>query len=105
MNVVHVALGVVVFGKQAREYARIPFARNSVYKIPDVLTDEQVLFLTEILATGYEVGVLKGRSSPATPSSSSAPARSDYPQPLPHNCFPRVTSSSLTVSRVGGTLR
>jgi alcohol dehydrogenase len=57
------ALGNTIDGVQA-EYARIPFARNSVYKIPDTLTDEQVLFLTDILATGYEVGVLNGRVQP-----------------------------------------
>lgn len=57
------ALGNTIDGVQA-EYARIPFARNSVYKIPDALTDEQVLFLTDILATGYEVGVLKGQVQP-----------------------------------------
>lgn len=57
------ALGNTIDGVQA-EYARIPFARNSVYKIPDSLTDEQVLFLTDILATGYEVGVLNGQVKP-----------------------------------------
>lgn len=57
------ALGHTIDGVQA-EYARIPFARNSVHKIPEDLTDEQVLFLTDILATGYEVGVLAGKVSP-----------------------------------------
>jgi alcohol dehydrogenase len=57
------ALGHTIDGVQA-EYARIPFAQNSVYKIPDQLSDEQVLFLTDILATGYEVGVLRGAVAP-----------------------------------------
>ncbi|MGC5629695.1 alcohol dehydrogenase catalytic domain-containing protein [Georgenia sp. Z1344] len=57
------ALGHLIDGLQA-EYARIPFANTSVYKIPDELTDEQVLFLTDILATGYEVGVLRGNVQP-----------------------------------------
>ena len=57
------ALGHFVDGLQA-EYARIPFAQNSVYKIPDELTDEQVIFLTDILPTGYEVGVLRGQVAP-----------------------------------------
>jgi alcohol dehydrogenase len=56
-------LGHTINGVQA-EYARIPYARNSVYPIPESLTDEQVLFLTDILATGYEVGVLRGKVSP-----------------------------------------
>lgn len=57
------ALGHYIDGLQA-EYARIPFAQNSLYRIPDSLTDEQVLFLTDILPTGFEVGVLRGNVKP-----------------------------------------
>lgn len=39
-------------GGQA-EYARVPFADVGLFKIPDNLTDEQVLFLTDIFPTGY----------------------------------------------------
>ena len=39
-------------GGQA-EYARVPFADVGCFKIPDGLTDEQVLFLTDIFPTGY----------------------------------------------------
>ncbi len=39
-------------GGQA-EYARVPFADVGPIKIPDELTDEQVLFLTDIFPTGY----------------------------------------------------
>jgi threonine dehydrogenase-like Zn-dependent dehydrogenase len=39
-------------GGQA-EYARIPFADVGPLKIPDGLSDEQVLFLTDIFPTGY----------------------------------------------------
>jgi threonine dehydrogenase-like Zn-dependent dehydrogenase len=39
-------------GGQA-EYARVPFADFGPMKVPDELTDEQVLFLTDILPTGY----------------------------------------------------
>ncbi|HEY9629948.1 MAG TPA: zinc-dependent alcohol dehydrogenase [Coleofasciculaceae cyanobacterium] len=39
-------------GGQA-EYARVPFADVGLFKIPDELTDEQVLFLTDIFPTGY----------------------------------------------------
>jgi alcohol dehydrogenase len=46
------------------EYARVPFADNSVYKVPAGLADEQVLFLADILPTSYEVGVLNGTVSP-----------------------------------------
>src|SRR5262249_47554869 len=40
--------GHLVDGLQA-EFARVPFADTSVHKIPDSLTDEQVLFLADIL--------------------------------------------------------
>ncbi|HZF67486.1 MAG TPA: zinc-dependent alcohol dehydrogenase [Gemmatirosa sp.] len=39
-------------GGQA-EYARVPFADFGPLKVPEGLTDEQVLFLTDILPTGY----------------------------------------------------
>ena len=55
--------GHLIDGLQA-EYARVPFADTSVYKIPDELSDEQVLFLADILPTAYEVGVLNGGVAP-----------------------------------------
>jgi alcohol dehydrogenase len=55
--------GHLIDGLQA-EYARVPFADNSVYRVPDGLSDEQVLFLADILPTAYEIGVLNGRVSP-----------------------------------------
>ena len=55
--------GHLIDGLQA-EFARVPFADNSVYKVPEELTDEQVLFLADILPTSYEVGVLNGMVSP-----------------------------------------
>jgi S-(hydroxymethyl)glutathione dehydrogenase / alcohol dehydrogenase len=39
-------------GGQA-EYVRVPFANTGPLKVPDTLTDEQVIFLTDILCTGY----------------------------------------------------
>lgn len=39
-------------GGQA-EYARVPFADVGPIKVPDGMTDEQVLFLSDILPTGY----------------------------------------------------
>ena len=55
--------GHLIDGLQA-EFARVPFADTSVYKVPAGLSDEQVLFLADILPTGYEVGVLNGRVQP-----------------------------------------
>jgi alcohol dehydrogenase len=56
-------LGHTIHGVQA-EFARIPFADTSAYKIPDELSDEQVLFLADILPTSYEVGILAGEVKP-----------------------------------------
>jgi alcohol dehydrogenase len=55
--------GHLIDGLQA-EYARVPFADTSVHKVPEELTDEQVLFLADILPTAYEVGVLNGGVGP-----------------------------------------
>lgn len=49
-------------GGQA-EYVRVPYADNGPRIVPDNLTDEQVLFLTDIFPTGYsgiDWGELKG---------------------------------------------
>jgi alcohol dehydrogenase len=55
--------GHLINGLQA-EYARVPYADNSLYKIPAGLTDEQVLFLSDILPTSFEVGVQNGGVRP-----------------------------------------
>ncbi|PLC49066.1 glutathione-dependent formaldehyde dehydrogenase [Pollutimonas subterranea] len=43
-------------GGQA-EYVRVPFADTTHVKVPDGLTDEQVLFLGDILPTGWQAAV------------------------------------------------
>ena len=43
-------------GGQA-EYVRVPFADVGPIKIPDHLSDEQVLFLSDILPTGYQAAL------------------------------------------------
>src|SRR5213595_2841412 len=55
--------GHLIDGLQA-EYARVPFADTSVYKVPEELTDEDVLFFADILPTSFEVGVLNGGVQP-----------------------------------------
>src|SRR4051794_16026050 len=55
--------GHTINGLQA-EFARVPFADTSVYKVPDGLTDEDVLFLADILPTAFEVGVMNGGIQP-----------------------------------------
>ena len=56
-------LGHLIDGVQA-ELARVPFADTSTHIVPDGLADEQVLYLADILPTGYEVGVLNGKVQP-----------------------------------------
>jgi threonine dehydrogenase-like Zn-dependent dehydrogenase len=43
-------------GGQA-EYLRVPFADKTQIKVPESLTDEQVLFLSDILPTGWQAAV------------------------------------------------
>lgn len=38
---------------------KVPFADNSLYHAPESLPDEALVMLSDILATGYEIGVLK----------------------------------------------
>lgn len=46
------ALGCRIDGGQA-EYVRVPHADQGLNRIPDSVTDEQALFVGDILATGY----------------------------------------------------
>lgn len=45
-------LGCRIDGGQA-EYVRVPFADNGLTPIPENVSDEQALFVGDILATGY----------------------------------------------------
>jgi alcohol dehydrogenase len=56
-------LGHTVDGVQA-EYARIPFADLSAYRLPRQVSSEAAVMLADILPTAYEVGVLNGRVRP-----------------------------------------
>lgn len=56
-------LGHLIDGTQA-EKVRVPFADTSTYLLPSGVTDEQALMLSDILPTGYEVGVLNGLVQP-----------------------------------------
>ncbi|WP_129658281.1 zinc-dependent alcohol dehydrogenase family protein [Rothia halotolerans] len=55
--------GHLIDGTQA-EYVRVPFAENSVYKVPEGVTDAEGILLSDILPTGFEIGVRKGRTKP-----------------------------------------
>jgi alcohol dehydrogenase len=56
-------LGHLVDGVQS-EYARIPYADLSTYKLPEQVSDESAVLLADILPTSYEVGVLNGQVKP-----------------------------------------
>jgi alcohol dehydrogenase len=56
-------LGYMIDGTQA-EYVRIPFAENSLYKIPRGVSDAEAITLSDILPTGFEIGVQYGHVVP-----------------------------------------
>jgi alcohol dehydrogenase len=56
-------LGHTIDGTQA-EYVRVPFADTSLYKVPAETPDAELLMLSDILPTSYEVGVLNGNVRP-----------------------------------------
>ena len=56
-------LGYMIDGTQA-EYVRVPFAENSAYKVPEGMTDAEGILLSDILPTGFEIGVQYGQVNP-----------------------------------------
>ena len=56
-------LGHLIDGTQA-EYVRIPHADNSLYPIPAGSDEEALVMLSDILPTGFEIGVLNGQIGP-----------------------------------------
>ena len=57
------ALGCRIDGGQA-EFVRVPYADKGLDRIPDSVTDEQALFVGDILATGFWAA----RISPSRPA-------------------------------------
>jgi len=55
--------GYMIDGTQA-ELVRVPFAENSVYKMPESLTESEGILLSDILPTGFEIGVQYGDVNP-----------------------------------------
>ena len=56
-------LGHMIDGTQA-EYVRIPHADNSLYPVPAGADEEALVMLSDILPTGFEIGVLAGKVKP-----------------------------------------
>ncbi|HUG84295.1 MAG TPA: zinc-dependent alcohol dehydrogenase family protein [Euzebya sp.] len=56
-------LGHLIDGTQA-EKVRVPFADTSLHHLSDTVESDAALMLSDILPTGFEVGVLNGRVQP-----------------------------------------
>src|SRR6476646_8739734 len=56
-------LGHLIDGTQA-EQVRIPFADNSLYKLPASVPDDAALLLSDIFPTGFEMGIEYGQVKP-----------------------------------------
>jgi len=55
--------GHLIDGTQA-ELVRVPFAEGSLHKLPEGVADEAAIMLSDILPTGFEIGVRNGRVKP-----------------------------------------
>lgn len=55
--------GHLIDGTQA-EFVRVPFADSSLHKLPEGVSDEAAIMLSDILPTGFEIGVRNGRVKP-----------------------------------------
>lgn len=55
--------GHLIDGTQA-EFIRVPYAENSLYLLPEGVSDEQGVMLSDILPTGFEIGVQYGQVKP-----------------------------------------
>jgi alcohol dehydrogenase len=56
-------LGHTIDGTQA-EYVRIPHADSSLYAVPKGVDEEAMVMLSDVLPSGFECGVFKGRLKP-----------------------------------------
>jgi alcohol dehydrogenase len=55
--------GHLIDGTQA-EFVRVPYAENSLYKLPESVSDEEAVMLSDIFPTGFEIGVQYGGVKP-----------------------------------------
>jgi alcohol dehydrogenase len=56
-------LGHRIDGVQA-DFVRVPFADNSLHRLPESIPDDSAVLLADILPTSFEVGVLNGQVQP-----------------------------------------
>lgn len=55
--------GHLIDGTQA-EFVRVPYAENSLHKLPHGVTDDEAVMLSDILPTAFEIGVQAGHVAP-----------------------------------------
>jgi alcohol dehydrogenase len=55
--------GHLIDGTQA-ELVRVPYAETSVHEVPPGVTNQQAVMLSDVLPTGFEIGVQYGRTEP-----------------------------------------
>ena len=55
--------GHLIDGTQA-EFVRVPFADNSVYRVPEGVADESGVMLSDVIPTSFEIGVRYGQVKP-----------------------------------------
>jgi alcohol dehydrogenase len=55
--------GHLIDGTQA-EYVRVPYADNSLHTLPEGVPDAEAVMLSDILPTGFEIGVQYGQVKP-----------------------------------------
>lgn len=55
--------GHLIDGTQA-EYVRVPYAETSVHVLPEAVTNEEAIFLADVLPTGFEIGVRNAAVGP-----------------------------------------
>jgi alcohol dehydrogenase len=55
--------GHLIDGTQA-EFVRVPYADNSLHRLPDGVPDAEAVMLSDILPTGFEIGVQYGQVKP-----------------------------------------
>ena len=82
--------GHLIDGTQA-EYVRVPYAENSLHLLPEGVSDDQAVMLSDILPTGFEIGVQYGRVKPGDTVAVVAPGPSRWQQSPPPGCTAPAT--------------
>ena len=91
------ALGCRIDGGQA-EYVRVPYADQGLNRIPDAVSDEQALFVGDVLATGFWAARISedyrkgyGAHHRRRPYWNLHPALRDAQAPPPHHCLREIS--------------